>query len=129
MVLVRKLLAVLTGLALCGPVLSAETCATLDACLGKVPAVASSSPGVGPEERALAKALQRHGARAIPGLIKLLESGSESSRKLASYTLRDIQGLGPEHLPALTRARLGGDGWIPLAIASVGTPEAIAFLV
>ena len=73
--------------------------------------------------------MQKYGAKAIPGLVKLLESDSRNARELAGYTLRDIKGLTPEHLPALMKARRNGDGWIPPAIARVGTPEAVMFLV
>ncbi|HET9475423.1 MAG TPA: hypothetical protein VFO82_16095, partial [Steroidobacteraceae bacterium] len=122
----RMLIGLLSGLLLSSSLLAAETCATLEACLAKYPAAASR---VGLEEQALAKAVQKYGAQAVPGLIKLLESDSSNARELAGYTLRDIDGLKPEHLPALMKARRNGDGWIPPAIARVGTPEAVAFLV
>jgi len=119
----------LAGLVLAVPAVHAESCPTLEACLAKYPSVATTGPGIGAEENALAHAVQRYGAAAVPSLIKLLESGQENVRILAGYTLRDIDGLKPEHLPALMKARKNGDGWIPPAIASVGTPEAIEFLV
>src|SRR5262249_15970745 len=83
----------------------------------------------GPREDELAKAVQKYGAQAIPALIKLLDSPVGNARELAGYTLRDIEGLQPEHLPALMKARRSGDGWIPPAIPRVGTPEDIEFLV
>src|SRR5262245_42261918 len=91
----------------------AEDCATLEACLANYPHAASSAHGVGPREDELAKAVQKYGAQAIPALIELLESPVRNARELAGYTLRDIEGLQPEHLPALMKARRSGDGWIP----------------
>jgi len=43
--------------------------------------------------------------------------------------LSHIDGLAEEHLDALIESRLRGDGWIPPAIARIGTPAAIRFLV
>lgn len=113
----------------CSAIDHAGTCDTLDACLAMYPTVAIGEPGISPEEQELAKAVLSHGAAAIPGLIKLLESDQTGVSALAAFTLRDIQGLKPEHLPALIKARENGDGWIPPAIARIGTPEAIQFLV
>jgi HEAT repeat protein len=120
---------VVAGLLVMTGVARGETCATLEACLARFPVVATSEGGVGPAEDELAEAVRRYGAAAIAPLIKLLESDQENLRTLAGYTLRDIDGLTAEHLPALIRARRNGDGWIPPAIARIGTPEAIDFLI
>jgi len=104
-------------------------CDTLEACLARYPEVATVGAGVSVKGQELAKAVQAYGAQAIPGLLKLLENGTLPVRTLAGYTLRDIDGLGPEHLDALMRARRMGDGWIPPAIARIGTPEAVEFLI
>jgi HEAT repeat protein len=127
--MIRRLSQAVAGLLLLTGTARAETCATLEACLARFPAVASSDGGVGPEERQVAELVQGYGIAAIPPLIKLLESDQENVRNLAGYTLRDIDGLTAEHLPALMRARRNGDGWIPPAIARIGTPEAVEFLV
>jgi HEAT repeat protein len=127
--MVVKLAGLMAALALLVPAARAESCSTLQACLAKFPSVATDGPGVGPEERELAMAVQALGARAVPELIKLLESDRSNVRTLAGYTLRKVDGLKPEHLPALVKARKNGDGWIPLAIARIGTPEAVAFLI
>ena len=111
------------------PAAEAETCATLEACLARYPVVAKNTAGISKQEMDLAEAVQRYGAQAILPLLKLLESDKPNVRQLAGYTLRDIEGLTAENLPALMRARRGGDGWIPPAIARIGTPEAIEFLV
>jgi HEAT repeat protein len=125
----RRLPVLMAGLLAMTGVVRAESCATLEACLARFPVIATAGPGIGPEETALAEAVQRFGAQAIPHLIKLLESERENVRTLAGYTLRDVEGLTAEHLPALIKARKNGDGWIPPAIARVGTPEAVEFLV
>jgi len=107
----------------------APACETLEACLAQYPQVARGGSGIGKAELDLARAVQGYGAPAVPYLIKLLESDSGPVRTLAGFTLRDIDGLGPEHLDALIRARRNGDGWIPPAIARIGTPQAVEFLV
>jgi hypothetical protein len=119
--------ALLAAVLLCSPI--AWTCETLQSCLDLYPKAKPSAHGIGPEEVKLAETVQKYGAEAVPYLVKLLDNGTENARQLAGYTLRDIDGLKPEHLPALIRARRRGDGWIPPAIARVGTPEAVAFLV
>ena len=111
------------------PAVGAETCATLEACLARIPVVAKGEEGMSPPEVALAEAVGRYGAQAVPHLIKLLESDKAGVRSFASFTLSDIDGLGPEHLAPLMKARRNGDGWIPPAIGRIGTPEAIEFLI
>jgi HEAT repeat protein len=127
--MICRLARVVAGLLLLIATARAETCATLEACLARFAAVAGTGGGIGPAEDELAQAVQRHGAAAIQPLLKLLESDQENVRTLACYTLRDIDGLTAEHLPALIRARRNGDGWIPPAIARIGTPEAVEFLI
>ena len=119
--------AVLAAFLTCSPF--AWSCETLQACLALYPKAKSVAHGIGPEERKLAETVQKYGAEAVPYLVKLLDDGTTNARQLAGYTLRDIDGLKPEHLPALIRARRRGDGWIPPAIARVGTPEAVEFLI
>lgn len=90
---------------------------------------ATSESGISQKEQETAKSIQILGPPAIPFLLPLLKSQNEGVRKLTSYTLRNIDGLGEEHLDALIDSRRRGDGWIPPAIAKIGTPRAIAFLV
>jgi len=103
-------------------------CDSLDACIDQYPEVATDSRAVGPAENDLAEKVHTFGPDAIPHLILLLEHEDPGVRKLAGYTIRDIDELGPEHLEPLMRARENGDGWIPPAIARIGTQEAIEFL-
>ena len=86
-------------------------------------------PGISTGESDLAKQIHAFGAQAAPSLIALLDSEKASVRELAGYVLRDLPGLSESHLDALIDACERGDGWIPPAIARIGTPRAIAFLV
>lgn len=95
----------------------------------RIPEVVDDSGGIGTDAQELASRIQAHGAAAIPYLLPLFREESEPIRDFAGYVLRDLEGLTEEHLDALIQARLHGDGWIPPAIARIGTPRAIAFLV
>ena len=90
---------------------------------------AAPGNGISPAEQDIAKQLQIIGAPAIPYLLPLLQYPDEEVRSLASYTLRDIDGLTEEHLDVLIESSRRGDGWIPLAIARIGTEKAVTFLV
>jgi HEAT repeat protein len=79
-------------------------------------------------EEALARALRRYGKAAIPSLIGLLASTQPETRKMAAYTLNDIDGLAPTDLPLLLRALDAGERRVAPAVATIGTPEAIAAL-
>ncbi|MCH9693196.1 MAG: HEAT repeat domain-containing protein [Gammaproteobacteria bacterium] len=105
-----------------------RACETLESCIDLYPAIAAEGRGIGKTEGDLARKVQSYGPDAIPYLIGLLEHESPDVRQLAGYTIRSVDGLGPEHLDPLIKARENGDGWIPLAIARIGTQEAIEFL-
>lgn len=81
------------------------------------------------EELAVASQLRKVGAEAIPHLLPLLHDENRAARNLAYYTLAEIEGWTEEHLDALMESHRGGDDWIPLAIAKIGTPRAASFLV
>lgn len=99
----------------------------IDALIRKLRAVAGAS---GPEGRAVAEEIQRHGAAAIPYVLPLLGDPELRIRELAEYVLRDLEGLEERHLDALIRADSSReDTWLPPAIARIGTPRAIAYLV
>ena len=91
----------------------------------------AAKPGAGitPEEQEIAKKVESIEPKAIPYLLALLRDENEDVRDLASYTLSDIDGLTEQHLDALIESRRRGDGWIPPAIARIGTPEAVKFLI
>ncbi|MEO8351518.1 MAG: HEAT repeat domain-containing protein [Chthoniobacteraceae bacterium] len=85
--------------------------------------------GITPEKKKVVRELQAVGPEVIPPLLSLLESPNADVRKLAGFALRDIEGLTPAHLGALIAAQRREDGFVPLAIARIGTPEAVAFLI
>ncbi len=91
--------------------------------------MARGERGVGDEEQTLAKEIQAFEATAVPYMLALLESDNEAIRQFAGYVVRDLKGLTERDLDALFRARAAGDGWIPPAIAHVGTPRAVQFLL
>lgn len=104
--------------------------ATLEELLKRVPQVAASSDGgIGDAEQELAKEFESLGACAIPDLLQLLKHRKSTVRSFAGYTLGGMKGLQEEHLDDLIAAYRDGNGWVPAAIAHVGTTRAVAFLV
>jgi HEAT repeat protein len=91
--------------------------------------VAAPGDGISSSEEEVAKRLQALSPQSIPAVMELLKDPDGNVRELAGYVLRDMPGLRPEHLGPLERAVEAGDDWLPPAIASIGTPDAIRFLV
>lgn len=113
------------------PNAAAETpgsCRDLDACIRALIAAAEPGPGISSKGQAASKAVLAFGDAAVPALLPLLKDERRDVRDLASYTLRDAP-VTEEHLDALIASRLKGDGWIAPAIARIGSPRAIDFLV
>jgi HEAT repeat protein len=104
-------------------------CETVPACIARVREVADRSEGITDSEQDVAKWLQSLSPESIPAVMDLLKDPDDHVREMAGYVLRDMPGLRPEHLGPLERAVEVGDGWLPPAIASIGTPDAIRFLV
>lgn len=98
----------------------------LERLIGMIPSVAEGGPGISHEETKLARMIQAYGPSAIPHLLPLLKG---SDRAFVGYILRDLEGLREEHLETLIDAHRQGAGWIPPAIARVGTKRAIQYLV
>jgi HEAT repeat protein len=94
----------------------------------KLRALASDSTGISAKQGEMAKKVQALGAPAIKYLLPLLRGTNPGVRHLAAYTLRDIEGLTEKHLDALVEACRKGEGWLPPAIARIGTPKAVDFL-
>jgi HEAT repeat protein len=90
---------------------------------------ATPNDGIGKEEQKIAQQVRAAGPAAIPYLLWLLRDENEDVRELAAFTLRDIKGLTDEHLDALIESRRRNSGVISYAIARVGTPRAVKFLV
>ena len=108
---------------------TAEACVTVSACVARLREVADPSTGITFSERGVAERLQALSPQSIAPVVSLLQDPDRNVRELAGYVLRDMPGLGPGHLVPLERAVEAGDGWLPPAIASIGTPEAVRFLV
>lgn len=102
---------------------------TLETALSEMQTVAAAGSGITAEEQAIAALVAGFGPEAIPGLLHLLEHRSLDVHELAAYTLRDVEGLTETHLDRLIEAQLRDDGWLPVAIARIGTPRALAFLM
>jgi HEAT repeat protein len=109
---------------------SASARTTLDQLLQRLPAVAAvGDNGIGKEKEDLTQQIRAFEGTAVPRLLGLLKSDDARVRELAGYVLRDIHGVQAAHLESLMEACRDGNGWIAPAIAHVGTPRAIAFLV
>jgi HEAT repeat protein len=104
-------------------------CQTVPACVEQARKVADPSSGITPAEQAVAEALRSLGPDAIDPVMDLLRDPDPDVRELAGFVLRGMGGLAPGHLSELERAVEEGNGWLPPAIASIGTPRAVAFLV
>lgn len=105
-----------------------EHCATLLACIDRLHAIArertaDEMAGMGPAEDALSRRM-----RAMPdaqdALVPLLSHPDDEVAKLASYILRDIKTIDARHLPAIEAGLDRGLGWLPPALARIGTDEA-----
>ncbi len=85
--------------------------------------------GISPEQSELAKQIQSYRAEAVSEIMTLLKNDNKVVRDFAGYVARDLDGLTESNLDALIAAVRAGDGWIPPAIARIGTPRAIGFLI
>jgi HEAT repeat protein len=104
-------------------------CPTVAGCVLELEQTPRSGPGMSEDDDRLAKALRAAGPEAVPYLLVLLDHRRPEVRELAAYVLRDHPDLTAEHLPALLRAARREPGWLPVAIARIGTPGALRFLV
>lgn len=97
--------------------------------IDRIPKIAPDHNEVNPEQVALVKAIQQYGGTAIPLLLPYLKHPRSGVRELTIYILRDIQGLNPYHLDILIASERKESGLLPYAIARIGTPRAVAFLI
>ena len=109
----------------------AAACLTLDECLRLAGTSVDCGDhcGVSPADEALAQTIREIGPRAVTGLIALLDASSEQVRDRAGYILASLPALDTTYLTALMHAQQQGTQWMSRAIAHVGTPEAMRFLV
>jgi HEAT repeat protein len=91
---------------------------------------AEEGEGISKKELEVSDDINKMGKDAIPHLISLLKHKNKKVQDLAAFTLGGIDGLKPSHLNALIDAAKQKDrlGWLPHAIAEIGTPEAINYL-
>lgn len=103
----------------------------LAALVKKVVDIARSVPGVGEEGQKLSEELQKQNPKKVClALLPLLKHPKAGVPNLASYMILDCaKGLMPSQLPVLKQGFQNGGGWLPHAIASLGTDEATEFLV
>ena len=106
-----------------------EPCDSLSACIAEAHRVADPGEGITSEEQAVAQRLQALGPESIDAVVDLLDDSDEHVRELAGYTIGDMRPLEPRHLEPLRRSLLAGNGWVPAALATVGTPEAMDLLM
>ncbi|EDY16175.1 PBS lyase HEAT domain protein repeat-containing protein [Chthoniobacter flavus Ellin428] len=102
----------------------------IDTLVQQIKRTRNTSRGISDDEQKIAGKLQAIGASAIPSLLPLLRDPNQNVRDAAAYVLRDMPGLREEHLAPLIEAyHRDHGGWVGPAIASIGTPDAIDFLV
>lgn len=94
-----------------------------------IESIAEDGPGLTHEEQVLVNKIYALGSPAIPELLLLLEHENENVCARASYTLNNIDGLTEKELKPLMNYMSAGNWRISPAIAAIGTPDAVAFLV
>ena len=115
--------------ALAKPPVAATVCGTVADCLSRARQLAHKGGGIWPELDRVADRLHDLHRTATEPLLALLDDADEEMRKFAGYALREMPGLGVHHLPRLAGAIEKDPGWLPLAVARIGTPEAVHVLV
>lgn len=107
---------------------ASERCRTVPACIERLHVLANQRSvgkiaGMRPEESALSEVM-----RGLPdaqnALVPLLSHPNDEVAELASYILRDIKTIDARHLPAIEAGLDRGLGWLPPALARIGTDEA-----
>lgn len=99
--------------------------------LKKLPDVASDGTGMNQEEQDFAEAITKHGATATDALVEMLVVKDPHVYQLVTYCLLELktEDFKPEHLKPMAKAARERRGWLPNAIADIGTDEAARFLV
>ena len=120
---------ILLILLLCGATQHVVYASEVEKLVETLKKVAKPDAGIPSEGQEVAQKLQAIGPEAIPYLLPLLRSENHDVSTLASYVLRDMEGLTESDLDALIEFQRKDNGWIPPAIARIGSPRAISFLV
>ena len=78
----------------------------------------------------LAYSYHQLGAEAVPTLIEFLSDKEPQAWVLAGFILSEQPGIGEQHLSQLVEgaAHQHAGGWLPIAIARIGTPRAVSFI-
>ena len=100
---------------------SAETCATVDACLERLHAIATERTPSGGAARGAFPLAHRLATmpESVAPVVALLAHPDERVADIASIVLREAPAIAPEHLPAI-RAGLDRDlGWLAPALAAI----------
>ncbi len=96
--------------------------------VARIPQIAGNGDGIGSAEDRLATQIQRYGVQAVPLLLPLLKHSRYGVRQLTGYTICDIEGMKDSSLDALIAADRRESGWLPPAIARIGSARAIVYL-
>ncbi len=132
--LVRRFLSVLCMVPLMFSAIHASAEEMPDDLLGRLTdeliAVARPEPGVGEAAQEAAERLEElDHPKVVEAMLPLLKHEKKGVPYLASYVIADCRdGLRPEHFSQLKEGYRNGGGWLPVAIASLGTDEAASFL-
>lgn len=103
--------------------------AHLASLLKAIPAMAQEGFGMDPAAEALARQIQAMGAPAVAPLVKLLSDGRPGVKAFAGFVLRDLETIPESALDALIHAHEQGNDGLSRAIARIGTPRAMAYLI
>lgn len=112
-----------------GPVVAQERqiidCISLDDCLTKIrdPAVR-----VVHIDSAINERMPQFGDAAIEALIPMLNDPSAEMRRRAGYLLAGFDEINPRYSEPIIAAWHQGNGWLPRAVAALGTDEAFSSL-
>lgn len=85
--------------------------------------------GISAEKEKVAKQILDYRGQAAAPMLQLLQSNEVGVREFAGYVVRDLEGFTENDLGAIIAAARAGNGWVPPAIARIGTPRAVEFLI
>src|SRR5215813_4326654 len=95
---------VLVAAEVCAASESGAVCGSVADCIARMREVAGPGEGISDKHSDVAKALHALSPESILPVIELLQDRDGNVRELAGFVLRNMPGLGPEHLAPLQRA-------------------------